>query len=272
MEKTFTKKQILEIIGEGMWENYGRLINEQFELYEGLTTTYPVDSTIKKFKKEFTDSLIFINEENESEALMVYLKNKNDFEKLKQIMDLYGWVLAKPRPGEYPQNKVINNISYFEYKYEARYDKNETEKIYHAHGNNKPTFLYHITPAANYYKIIENGLSPRTNSKLGYHPERVYFLKNIDNEQMLKNFISKLFFYNKNDFRLKENYVILKIDLLENDKTEARPRPKFYSDPNMKDGVFTLENIHPRAIIPIKVATIVISEDKKSYTVQLKNW
>jgi len=180
METILTKQQINEIIGGGLWENFGKLIEEQNKLYEGLIKTYPVNSTIKKIKKEFVDSMTSVEKSNGTESILVYLKNNSETDRLVKTMSVYGWFLAKPKPGERFIIKTINNVNYYEFRFEAKFDVNSSESIYHANGNNKPTFLYHITPAANMNNILTNGLSPKSNSKLGYHPERIYFLTNIE--------------------------------------------------------------------------------------------
>jgi hypothetical protein len=150
------------------------------------------------------------------------------------------------------------------------FDVDSTESIYQ---QKKQKFLFHITPLVNLEKIKNIGLTPKTNSKLAYHPERVYFLKNIENENFIKNFIGKLFVNNKNNIELKEKYVVLRIDLDKELKTEIKPKIRFFADPNMSGAVYTLENISPNSIEPVKLATIeFVDDDMLGFKIELTDF
>ena len=99
---------------------------------------------------------------------------------------------------------------------------------------------------------------------MSYHSERIYFITDVANDQAIKNFISRLYVTTKKPDFVKEKYVILEIDLDRAAYTidgYEKPPIKFFTDPNMKDGVFTMENIHPNAITPIKLAEIVFEDE-----------
>ena len=149
------------------------------------------------------------------------------------------------------------------------------DDIYGNRRKNNPKKLYHITPYVNLNKIMSNGLEPKSNSKIAYHSERVYFLTDISNEQAIRNFISKLYVTSKKPDFIKEKYIILEIDLNRAPYTidgYEKPPIRFFTDPNMKDAVFTMENIHPNAITPIKIVDIVFEdEDKIFFNVEINN-
>jgi len=99
-----------------------------------------------------------------------------------------------------------------------------------------------------------------------YHPERIYFITDISNENKIKNLISQLFIKNKNDVDNKSTYVILEIDLIKNGQMVD---PKFFKDPNLDGAVYTMENIHPTAIKPVEVAEINFI-NKEQFTINLR--
>ena len=269
MEKIFKKSELEELFKKGLWDIFGDQIEEQKKLYEGLIKTYPTEITVKKIKKDYKDCIINVDKNN-SESIIVLTKNSTEINNIIKTMDLYGWFISKPRKGEAVPVVNVSGQNYFQLRFEAKFDVDSTESIYQ---QKNQKFLYHITPLVNLEKIKNIGLTPKTNSKLAYHPERVYFLKNIENENFIKNFIGKLFVVNKNNIELKEKYVILKIDLGKELKNEIKPKIRFFADPNMSGAVYTLENISPNSIEPVKLATIeFVDDDMLGFKIELTDF
>jgi hypothetical protein len=104
-----------------------------------------------------------------------------------------------------------------------------------------PKLIYHITDGKYLDKIKSIGLTPKTKSKLAYHPERIYVALNKEDTlnlwKRMKMFIPK------------EKGILLTIDTGKLDNT-------FYNDPNFQNkGVYTYNNIVPQSIINIEPIT-----------------
>jgi len=117
-------------------------------------------------------------------------------------------------------------------RFEAKFDEEVVENI--------PSILYHITPTQNADKILSIGLVPKSRSKASYHPDRVYLSKDLEDIKNLGEM-----FYQKTGIK---NWTILKIE------TDMIPGDylKLYTDPNYKQGYYTLNNIPPQAIEKVK--------------------
>ena len=117
-------------------------------------------------------------------------------------------------------------------RFEAKFDEEVVENV--------PSILYHITPTQNANKILSIGLVPKSRSKASYHPDRVYLSKDLEDIENLGEM-----FYQKTGIK---NWTILKIE------TDIIPGDylKLYTDPNYKQGYYTLNNIPPQAIEKVK--------------------
>jgi len=94
------------------------------------------------------------------------------------------------------------------------------------------SILYHVTDIKYLPKILKYGLVPKSKSKVTYHPERIYFLKSIEDVEDLVQ-----------DSRFGvENPVLLKIGT-------GNLSNKFYLDPNLNGAIYTTTNISPKNII-----------------------
>ncbi len=93
-----------------------------------------------------------------------------------------------------------------------------------------PQYIYHATGSKYLEKIKKIGLSPKSQSKKSYHPERVYFGLTKD--------------YTKNLGRMLESEIILEI----NTSGMTEPRYRFFIDPNSEEGIYTYSNIEPAKI------------------------
>jgi len=134
-------------------------------------------------------------------------------------------------------DKYNKNITYFKLKCEKKHDTSikPNDKIYHITYNTKD--------------ILKNGLLPKCNKRKSYHPERVYFLNDINDVTELLSSLKR------NDTLTNNNkiYDLLEINTIDK-KTDSfigKVDVKFYQDPNSK-GIYTYDKIEKDRIKLIK--------------------
>lgn len=101
--------------------------------------------------------------------------------------------------------------------------------------------LYHLTPISRLRKILDIGLTPKTHSKISYHPERIYLFPRELTHDELSYWICQLSAFEKEEV-IKDGYAVLKIDRGKCNNI------KIFADPNMDGAVFTMDNIPREAI------------------------
>ena len=109
---------------------------------------------------------------------------------------------------------------------------------------------YHVTPDIYINLIRKEGLTPRTESKLSEHPERIYFYLNP--ESSFKYLASSLWSASKYKDQVKKYYV-LEVDLTQ------LPDHHFYADPHSMISyvaVYTTQAIPPSAIKVIQTIPV----------------
>jgi len=123
----------------------------------------------------------------------------------------------------------------------------------------KGKYAYHITPDIYLNEIKKTGLLLKSESKLSYHPERIYLYMNID---MHKQMTNALWNATRKEIRYKiKDYYVLQINL------SQIPNHKFYSDSESNlsfVAIFTLQPIPNSAINVIK--KIPVTELKQKPT------
>ena len=247
------------------WDKFNDLILEQEKLYEGLIKTYPIEDTVKKLNKEYPNNRIEIysNDKYLTKYISIEIDKEIDSNNLLNTMNTYGWFLSHPKPKFLNDElKKINDNYSVIFRFEAKYDTEVTNEI-------EPKRFLHLTQYSNLKNIIEKGLYPKTNSKVTYHPERIYLLPIETKVNSLMNLLKQFFILNLNVFGTdikanikKENnqkYVVIEINLGDTVSTEyntPKPRIKFFRDPNAPGGFYTLENIHPKNIILTHIITL----------------
>ncbi len=102
---------------------------------------------------------------------------------------------------------------------------------------------YHVTTDRYLNSILTNGLTPRTESKLSDHPERIYLFQDKESQ----NSMARALFNSLSDDQKKmiKKYVVLEIDLTK------IPNHKFYADPQASisyGAIFTTQSIPKFAI------------------------
>ena len=209
------------------------------ELNEGLIRTFDEKTVLTHLCKylNFTDDYgYFVHNPDKVNgfAVMVELENSEigfdiifpDSEqadkKVAETMSLCGYF--KSASDEFCKGYVRN-------RYEKKFQDRIKSKIVENNG------IVHITKKKRLEKILKNGLVPRQEKKLSYHPDRVYFALGPISNNLLLGLKAMLIPYNKLD-----KFVALRI------KPEITEVVDFYYDPNMNNALWTYDNIPPEYI------------------------
>jgi hypothetical protein len=247
------------------FRDYYDFYKEELDLYEGLITTYSIESTLTiltqkwssiKIKRgqnslggpsnDFSFNIELNNDINLEEVLIKlntcgwfistidFFSNKKGISKLKDSITITS---IKNILKKYPE---INNIDLY---VEAKYDLNITR-------DKLPRYLYHIIPSKFKKRIEKIGLLLKSNSKRSAHPDRIYLAVN---KEIAKGV---LFRQLKSDYENKpvnakdkseSGWIILTIDIW-----GLPQHQRFFRDLNYEYGVYTLWNIPHQEIIKIE--------------------
>jgi hypothetical protein len=177
--------------------------------------------------------------------------DKQSIDKINNLMDHYGWFPTNIKSPGNPRIKYSEGIKNYLNKIdvEIQYEAKIGEEF-----NISPnkTKAYHVTPDILLDKIKNEGLKPKTESKLSDHPERIYLFLNPDEtfNQMVKVLWNSLSEEKRKNIK---NYYILEIDLTK------IPGNKFYMDSQSSltyASIFTTQSIPNSAIKVIdKIST-----------------
>ena len=228
-------------------------------LYEGLIRSVDFNSAVNLLKKNLKDVPKFdiINTDEERSIISFNFKvTYPDY----TIDRIYGANIVDPNISKILI--LVNNLGYFVSSYifdfdtnpfdfyKSKYNPNKfrddffsrtpkdiiftIEKKYDDVDENIPDKIYHITNKNFINKIQNKGLIPVSGSKQSYHPERIYFTKDIDDMRHFSDMVSR--------FIPHEQQLILTIDTSNIDNV-------FYKDPNLLGAIYTYKNIGPKNII-----------------------
>jgi flagellar biosynthesis regulator FlaF len=200
-------------------------------LDEGLIKTYSIEDTFKMLNKIPDIKDKGIKNLGGEETILIVINNKPDIiENISNKMNVYGWQLVK---------KVLKNNLNILLVFHAKFG-NEIV-------NNDNLIFYHVTPIVFYEKIQKIGLIPKSLNKNVYTGDRI-FLYFSNNEEILKRLIEELFNKDKKlKYELKKNYVLLKVYV-----GKTNPKIRLFKDPDAEGAIYTMENIPPQLITPIK--------------------
>lgn len=181
--------------------------------------------------------------------------NQETLDTINNFMDSNGWFPANIKlPGEpklrYSQgiknslNKMEVEIGYEE-KLGGEFDINKNK-----------TKAYHVTPDILVDKIKEQGLTPKSESKLSDHPDRVYLFLNPEEtfNQMVRQLWNSLSIEKKKTIK---NYYVLEIDLTK------IPGHRFYLDPQSSLTYMSIFTTQPIPSLAIKVIDKIPTKDIK---------
>ena len=222
------------------------------ELYEGLIYTADIQSVSNILKKKYKNDPEVYAITSQYDAILIGLKlNCPNSKTIKHLSNI-----EYPKISELLQ--LMNNLGYYPSDIESSTSKKEVytntnlktllkttpDKLWIQFEKKydkviiPPKFIYHATPIANQSKITKIGLIPKTNSKIGYHPGRVYF--GINEKSTIELWDD-----------LKQ-YVVNKQGILLTIDTTKLSNITFYIDPQADDAIYTYDNIKPESIINIK--------------------
>jgi hypothetical protein len=131
---------------------------------------------------------------------------------------------------------------------------NESDQVFP-----KGKYAYHITPDIFLDKIKQYGLAPKSESKLSYHPERIYLFMNPNMDKEMTNVLWNA---TKKETRDKiKDYYVLQIDL------NQIPNHIFYNDPASSFSYVAIFTVQPIQNTTIKVIKkIPVTELKQKPT------
>jgi hypothetical protein len=241
---------------------YGQILEEQI-LNEFITKTININKTVEELKNRFSKK--FNDVKNDSGDIIISFERgyddlfPNQYEYINEInkfMDSFGWFPSKVNGFKFNE-KTLDTKKQTAYDIHIRYEgKYDTYII----PNEK--YYYHLSPDISWSQIKSNGLTPKSKSKLSYHPERVYLIKKYDPDEFV-DMAKKLFSYV--DPKTKEyirDYYVLRIDI---EALIKSGRDKFYKDPNYMLGIWTYENIPPSYVEKIATIEVNPNQDKNIY-------
>lgn len=137
----------------------------------------------------------------------------------------------------YDRNYLLDRSMYFKnikIKFESKFDIKK----------DIPNKLFHLTIKQFENQIKKSGLHPKNKSKLTIHPDRIYLCPSLEDCKLLipqmKSFYSSKKWGNSK-FTINDKWIIYEIETKELNII-------LYSDPNYKNGYYTLDNIPPDKI------------------------
>lgn len=104
----------------------------------------------------------------------------------------------------------------------------------------KHKYLFHISPIPYKDKILKNGFIPKSNT------DRCYFFLDTVSKKTILDWIPTFKTYKSKD--TKEQYCLYTTDI-----SKINDNVVFYLDPNLKGGVYTMDNIAPNTIINTEI-------------------
>lgn len=241
---TLPSKDILE----NQWQNYIfysinykfgicslLLENNNGEYYnQNRTITIPID-TVKKDISFLFDlepwQFTIENRANDIKCALVIPDIDDNWKLIIKSMKQLGWYCAtKVRFNKYNNDWLI-------LRFEPMYDLDVTDDIH------KLSIIYHISPYNNYKSIKKNGFMPYSKNNLFDYPDRVHFIKGVNNinKNNLLNLIQELYNINMNKDITKYNIYTL-------DVNKIPKYIKFQNDPNMDNGIFTYNKVPYSAV------------------------
>lgn len=259
--KTFTLKELLKSPYKNFFtyeELYGRpdpkrlkYDKEQKLLNEGLILTHPIEKSIKVIENAGFEVITLQTAKYQNRFFVEVDSISTDFSKLFKITDNLGWFCSEVKEGiklgskshKYtPSNlsKFLKDCPIVFLLFEPKYDLAIDPRRY--------DYLYHFTTLINLNRIKEYGLTPKTQSKISTHPERIYLAYTAHAAEK---------FGRKIDVRLRDELEGIETPPNHNKKEELKMGVilkitvtglpsyfKIYQDPNYyEEGCFTLNSI-----------------------------
>lgn len=211
-------------------------LNDPNLLAEAEYATYPIYNTIKYVSKalQIPISQFSIVEKSDGTETIA-LKTINEealIEKVNKAMYLCGYYEG--------YRKNVNNDTRFIYiTYEPKFKETVNDDVH------KERVIYHISPSPYKDRILKNGFVPKSVNSIFKYPDRTYFFLGSMGKTEVESWIPV--FQSKNKKYGDRPYCLYTIDV------KKLPRNvDFYSDPNLKGAIYTMDNIAPNVIRQIE--------------------
>jgi hypothetical protein len=220
------------------------MYKEEFSinLSEGLIKSVKLEIAFNLLSKNFKDYIIS-NIENSKISIEISEYDEKQFSLLLSYLNSLGYFITRESvhlqngrtllSKEFDASLITNNLNdissivlYIEPKYDIKIER-------------VPKVLYHATPNRNSDKILQTGLTPKSRSKLAFHPERVYLTDTVENAKDISKKLSAI--------TGEKGWSILKIET-----QHIPPYFKLYKDPNYTNGYYSVNNIPPSAITKLE--------------------
>lgn len=194
---------------------------------------------VKNINNTITISLFNLNTTHCSMEL--YLEAINDI-----LVNRHGWFPSYMIV--YNLSEMVNNFQY-DIKYLVDNSKylSKVDIIYESKYDievAKPSKLYHLSIQEFEKKSIENGLIPKSKSKISKHLDRIYLCKDIKDCYSLINRMKIHYSLNRLlKSKINDKWIIYELNIENLDL-------KLYKDPNYNNGYYVVDNI-PKELILI---------------------
>lgn len=239
------------------FKQFYKFNKKELDLYEGLITTYPISQTIISLKIRFKNIRIsrpqnqFGIEVNHFNITLENLTN-HELKELFTLINTCGWfiTLVNFLSDKKPVDEIFHNITPdsitskiveigsngLKFFIEAKFDLELDRKFFQK-------YLYHFSPKLFEDRIKKHGLVPRSQSEVASYPDRIYL---AGNEETGRKYLYPDLKAQSKRFK-SSPWVLITID-----PTKIPDHQKFFKDPNYSQGVYTLANITPYAIVKIE--------------------
>ena len=239
---------------EPMGSYLRKKLREALLLYEGLIKTYSVEETLRMLDNiDISEDCIRVYYNNTPKFYILIENNKDSFNILNQKFDLYGWFFSDAEVGDNYYKNIEDvfklNIDKIWVSFSAKFDVLLSV-------SERSNYYYHVTTKYKLDNILKIGLTPKTNSKIANHPDRIYLLT-INNNEIIEQLIHELFMSNTLDYKYKKEYVLLRIYI------PNTPPLRLFRDSETEGGVYSIDNIKPEKIKVIKYYNIDKNGDVK---------
>ena len=183
--------------------------------------------------------LLFIKDDN-SKIVIIFTRTPelNELDNLLKLTDNLGWYISAVMGGDTMKWRKFDKEEFVDDRVRHMLHSVQAEaKFDQELGMEDVDILYHVTPSINDIKIQHIGLVPKSLNKISYHPERIYFSKIRETLQWLA------IRFNKLNAEIKK-FSIYEVDIKAAMRNNSQIR--LFRDPNFRDGIYTLSNIHPQ--------------------------
>ena len=207
-------------------------LNDPNLLTEAEYATYPIYNTIRYVSKALQipiSQFSIVEKSDGTETIALKTINEEDLiEDVNKAMHLCGYY-------EGYRKNVDKDTRFVCITYEPKFKDTVNDKVFGG------KVLYHLSPLPYKDRILKNGFVPKSGNSVFKYPDRTYFFLGSMGKKEVESWVSV--FKSKNKKYGDKPYCLYTIDV------KKLPRNiDFYSDPNLKGAIYTMDNIAPNVI------------------------